>query len=155
MLKKVRYLSKLGKKEMHELIYRLEERNYINGEYILMQQEDTTEMFLLVSGTIEYLTEIDGNQFVLKKLGEGSIINPTNVIIDDLMWVNIRCVTNVKMMVLSNSDLMEVAEMFSGMKRKINNAWSSIDRFGNKFPLDFIQNDQTKCVLKEEDVETD
>ena len=87
---------------MHELIYSLEDRNYVQGEYVLKLQEDTTDMFLLVSGTIEYVTEVDGHEFVVKQLGEGSIINPTNVIADDLMWVNIRCVTNVKMMILSN-----------------------------------------------------
>jgi len=112
-------------------------------------------MFFLVSGTVEYITEIDGNKFVLKKLTEGSIINHTNVIIDDLMWVDIRCATNVKMMVLSNQNLTEVSEMFPSMKRKINHAWSNIDRFGNKFPLDFIPNDQTKSILNEEEVDTD
>jgi len=36
MFKKVEYLSKLGKKEMHELIYRLEERNYLVDDFILL-----------------------------------------------------------------------------------------------------------------------
>jgi CRP-like cAMP-binding protein len=129
---------------MHELIYRLEERDYLQDEYILEHSEDTTDMFLLVNGSVEYITQIDGNDFVLKKLEKGAIINHTNVIIDDLMWVNIRCSSNVKMMILSNRNLTEVQAMFPTMKRKIDFAWSNIDRFGNKFPLDYIQNDQRK-----------
>lgn len=155
MIKRVSYLQSIGKKEMHELIYRLQERNYLVNDFILRKQEDTTEMFLLVSGTVHYVTEIDGHDFVLKELEAGSIINPTNVIIDDLMWVDIKCTSNVKMMVLSNENLMIVANMFQSMKTKINNAWSNIDRFGNKFPLDFIESQQTKSSLTPQEVETD
>jgi len=106
-----------------------------------VEREDTTEIFFLVSGTVEYVTEIDGNDFVLKTLEAGSIINYTNVIIDDLMYVNIRCVTNVKLIVLSNEKLLQISEMFPKMNSKVNSAWNKANAHGNKFALDFIQHD--------------
>ena len=90
MLKKVNYFEKLGKKEMHEIVYRLHMKQYLTGDLILKVQDDTSQLILLVSGSVEYVTECDDNEFVMKILEAGSIINPRNVIIDELMYVDIR-----------------------------------------------------------------
>lgn len=50
---------------------------------------------------------------------------------------------------------MEVTEMFKSLSRKILNASTTIDRFGNKFPLDFIEKDQTKLALTDKEVDSD
>ena len=76
---------------MHEIIYRLHQVKYLANDYVLRPGDDTTQLFLIVSGTVEYVTEVDGNDFVMKILEAGSVINPRNFIVDDLMYIDIKC----------------------------------------------------------------
>jgi hypothetical protein len=104
-------------------------------------QDDTSQLILLVSGSVEYVTECDDNEFVMKILEAGSIINPRNVIIDELMYVDIRCRTNVTTMVLENESLMEVKMMFPALERTLNIHWNDMNRNLNTFPFDWIAHD--------------
>lgn len=45
--------------------------------------------------------------------------------------------------------------MFKSLSRKIMNVSTTIDRFGNKFPLDFIEKEQTKLALTDKEVDSD
>ena len=92
----------------------------------------------MVSGTVEYVTEVDGNEFVMKNLEAGSVINQRNFVVDDVMYINIRCKTNVKVLILETEAINEVRSMFPDLARILNIRWSALNRHINKYPLDYI-----------------
>lgn len=53
-------------------------------------------------GMAEVYTECEGNEFIIDRLYEGSIINYRTFIMEDIMSVNIRAVENVSMLELNH-----------------------------------------------------
>jgi CRP-like cAMP-binding protein len=58
---------------------------------IFKEYENADKIVIICKGTCEVFTTMEGNEFVLERLEEGAVINSRAMIIEDLMYVNIRC----------------------------------------------------------------
>ena len=53
-------------------------------------------------GIVEVYTTFEGNTFILENLEQGSVINPRAFFVEDLMYVDIRCVQHCTLLVLDS-----------------------------------------------------
>ena len=89
-------------------------------------------MYIIVEGWIAFSTFLDGNEFVLERLTRGSIFNNTNFVTEDIMNVNIYCLTPVKLYRISK-------ELFE--KFKYNQDENTIEVMDKKvYHLYYMQN---------------
>ena len=51
-------------------------------------------MYIVTYGSLEVYTYFEGNEFVIERLNQGSIVNSRLIFIDDVMRVNIRTTPN-------------------------------------------------------------
>lgn len=70
---------------------------------------DSTDKIIFVErGQIEVLTEFEGNEFVIERLGPGTVINQKAFWVDDIMSVNMRCGMYTSLFELERKSLDEV-----------------------------------------------
>ena len=104
LIKKVFYF-KAGLKTqdyIHDTIYSLKPVFYERGTIILKEQEVVKTVMFIEHGMVEVYTEFEGNEFLIDRLYEGSVINYRTFLMDDIMSVNIRAVENVNMLELNH-----------------------------------------------------
>ena len=70
---------------------------------IIREYDNCDQIIMIYSGTVEVYSEFEGNEFVLEKLGQGSILNHRAFFMEDLMYVNVRCATPVITYVIDTS----------------------------------------------------
>ena len=63
---------------------------YNNGDEVLKLEQEIDKIIFVVSGCLEVYTEFEGNEFVIEKLKPGSILNYTNIFMDEKMQVSVR-----------------------------------------------------------------
>jgi CRP-like cAMP-binding protein len=99
----------LNKHLFHTIIYNFITKYYLKDMVILReQQDDCNKIIIVVSGILEVFTNFEGNEFIIESLEAGSILNFRNLFTDDLMQVNVRTVTNVQTLELSEDKLREI-----------------------------------------------
>lgn len=100
-------------------------------------QEVKTLMFI-EHGMAEVYTECEGNEFIIDRLYEGSIINYRTFIMEDIMSVNIRAVENVSMLELNHTAFDKMLDEFEGFRKKIMIFQNTMLKKGVRYPLDYI-----------------
>ena len=63
---------------------------YNQGDILIEEEDDIDKIIFVVSGCLEVYTEFEGNEFVIEKLKPGSILNYTNIFMDEKMQVSVR-----------------------------------------------------------------
>lgn len=102
VINKIEFMkSTLNVETLHNLIYKLEKVNYIRGDTIFKAYDGADSILIIGRGFCEVTTYFEGNEFILEKLGQGSAINHRAFFLEDLIYVNIRCATNVTILKLS------------------------------------------------------
>ena len=57
------------------MIYKLERINYQKGDFIVKAYEHADSILIIEKGHCEISTEFEGNEFIIEKLYQGSVIN--------------------------------------------------------------------------------
>jgi CRP-like cAMP-binding protein len=98
----------LNKHLFHKILYNLELK-YYKGNHLLLKEDDECKLiYIVLSGSLEVYTELEGNEFVLEQLMPGSILNHRVIFTDDTMQVNIRTIGNTQLLELSQANLVEI-----------------------------------------------
>jgi CRP-like cAMP-binding protein len=58
------------------------------------------EIIFVESGTLEVLTYMEGNEFVIENLTQGSIINYRSILVQDMINLNMRSLEHTTIQVL-------------------------------------------------------
>jgi signal-transduction protein with cAMP-binding, CBS, and nucleotidyltransferase domain len=83
MLNRLEYFNGIKKETLHQIFYKLSPKVYDSNSFIFSPGEELTKLLLLVNGVVEFVTEFDGNEFVIDRVFSGSIINYRNFFMDD------------------------------------------------------------------------
>ena len=66
------------------------------------------------------MIEVDGVDFVIERLGQGSVINHRLVFTNDLTFMNIRCSKNTTVFLLSKFELLTMLYTFEDLFTKVH-----------------------------------
>jgi len=77
-------------------------------------------MWIVENGHCEVYTEFEGNEFILERLYQGSVINYKTFFMDDLMTVNIRCGSYVNILELTAESFQLIQTNHVTLEKKIN-----------------------------------
>ena len=89
-------------------------------------------------GMAEVYTEFEGNEFIIERLYEGSVINYRTFLMEDIMCVNIRAIENVNMLELTQDVFTRMQDDFEGFKKKIMLFQNTMLKKSVRYPLDYI-----------------
>ena len=108
MMKSVDYLDKAPTDIVLELIWSCEKALFEKDSVILRRDSILDSIYFIEEGKVELSTEFEGNLFVIEKLGPGSVINHRAVFLRDQMYVDIKALTEVKILKLSLDKMMSL-----------------------------------------------
>jgi CRP-like cAMP-binding protein len=71
---------------------------------LLKEMDPTNAMYIVEYGEIEIFLEVDGNEFIIERLSQGSVLNHRVIFTEDNMTVNIRARKPTYIQELSEDD---------------------------------------------------
>jgi CRP-like cAMP-binding protein len=74
----------------------MEPKYYNKGEYVCKIKEVGDTLIIIEKGEIDIKTEMEGNEFMIDRLIPGTVINFRTFLLDDLMDVDMVCVSGCK-----------------------------------------------------------
>ena len=107
-LQKIPYIQGQSKEIMNKLMYSMELQLMDKGEILLKPGDDTNYFYIVESGCIEFVTEFEGNEFILEFLSQGSLINYHVVFSSDQVLLTIRAREHTRLLVASEKMLNEL-----------------------------------------------
>ena len=118
MVKRIEYFDKAPLDIMFDLIFSMKTVIFNKEQMVLTQDQTIDSIYFIEEGKVLVETEFEGNQFVLDKLGPGSIINYRAVFLKDQMFVNMKALTEVKVLVMSLDTLIGLVTKHSEPQKK-------------------------------------
>lgn len=139
-LKKIDYCNNIKKDALTEILYSFNKVTHKAG-HILFKQDQNADCFTIVyEGIVEFYTYFEDSEFVLERLYPGSIYNFRAFFMEDLMYVNARCQTNVALLEISKDKIEKIMENHDDFKRKMLSYQNQILKLEMTYPLDYIVN---------------
>ncbi|KAF8936886.1 hypothetical protein BGZ58_003570 [Dissophora ornata] len=106
-----------AKSDVHGAIHKVEPRTYNLGECIIRRGEIGREMFFIISGVVEILS--DDNLLVLARFREGQFFGEIAVLLDVPRIANVKAVSEVEVFVLTKDNLEAVFQAVPGAAETI------------------------------------
>ena len=100
MLRRVPIFENVGKDFIHEVMYSLKEKFYLEGEYIANMNEDTDKIIFIEKGVVEAILVCEGNEFIVGRYGPGTIMHHDLFLTEDKVYVDLRVHTAAKIQLL-------------------------------------------------------
>ena len=97
-------------------------------------------MIIIAEGTVDVVTSFESNEFIIDKLGRGTVVNYRNFFKRDHNSVTYRCSSDCKVFSLDIEDMNEIIDRNSKKKeiKKIDRYQTKIIKETIKYPLDYI-----------------
>lgn len=102
MLKRVEYLTKHDDEVLFDLMFSLESRSLEKDDMVLAEDSPADALHFIEDGVIDVYTKFEQNEFVIETLYKGSAINHRAFFMQDYMYLNFRCQTDVKLLTLTH-----------------------------------------------------
>ena len=96
-LMKIPYFQNIPKKAFSQLLHSVKRYLMEDGYNFIKPGDLSNELYIIEFGNVEIYTYFEGNKFVLEYLSSGSIINYRAFLMNDIMQVYMKCLSNVKM----------------------------------------------------------
>ena len=100
MIKRVEYLKKHDDEVLFDLMFSLESRSLEKGSIVLDEDRPANAIYFIEEGVLEAYTKFENNEFVIEELHKGSAINHRAFFMQDQMYINIKCQTDAKVLIL-------------------------------------------------------
>ena len=110
MIKRVEYLDKVPDDILFDLIFSLISVSIDKDQPVLNVFDSISSIYFIEEGTVEVWTSFEGNEFRMDTLGPGSVINYRSVFLRDNMYVEMRAITEVKVLQLTLDTLLELTK---------------------------------------------
>lgn len=124
---KISFLKNLSALQFHKLLYSITEMKVTDGEKILKEEDVINHMIIVKSGVLEVSILIDGNPFVLERLGPESVVNYRNIVFDqEIMLVNVTCVETGELLLLQKADIVKIADDNKRFERMFTNQFQAL-----------------------------
>ena len=106
MIKRVEYLDKVPDDILFDLIFNMSTISFEKNQRVLSNNQRITSIYFIEEGMIEVWTSFEGNLFRMDTLGPGTVINYRSVFLKDQMYVEMRAITEVKVLELTLETLL-------------------------------------------------
>lgn len=122
---------------------------------MLMREGANPELIIVCSGLVEIFTCVEGTEFVIERLGPGSVINHRAVFFNEPMRFNIRCAAPSSFYIIAEDFMDFLAEDSTTFLRKIFKFLNALLESDGSYPLDYIKytsNRKKKEVYRREQI---
>ena len=153
---------------LYELIFSLKQVTFDKEQYIAHTNSMIDSIYFIEEGKVEVSTEFEGNTFVFDTLYPGTAINYRAVFLRDTMYVNLRALTDCKLLKISIDELMALVNKFSiythkdksesekkawvrDFSTRVSLAYNRYLKAERSFPLDYLLKYQVKKDYEQED----
>lgn len=143
-LNKIDYFQGINELGFTEIIYNFSKSNYKKDHILFKQNQNADNLSIVWEGIVEFYTDFEGAEFVIERLYSGSLYNFRTFFMEDLMYVNVRCATNVTVFEISKQKIESIMLKHEDFKRKMLSYQNQILKYDKTFPLDYLV-----CVPKE------
>lgn len=139
-MKKIEFCKGLSCAAFIEIMHSFKKSMYKANHQVFKEDQNADNFTIVYEGTLEFYTHFEKVEFILERLYPGSIFNFRTFFMEDLMYVNARCQTNVTLLEISNAKMQEIMEKHDDVRRKMLSYQNQILKFGVSFPLDYLVN---------------
>ena len=108
MIKRVNYLKNIDTEILFDIMFSLKTKSFEPDTIVIAEEEVANSLYFIESGCLEVFTQFEEDEFVLERLYAGSSLNHRCFFMQDLMYVNIRCVKQAKLLELPYKTMKEV-----------------------------------------------
>jgi len=112
----VEYLKNCGDDMIYDIIFSLHQETFEKDSIVLQANQPADKIYFLEEGQIELYTTFEGNDFVIEKLEKGSVLNHRAFFIQDCMYINVRCVTESKLLSLQQDTMKNLIQKYESIK---------------------------------------
>ena len=140
MLKRVEYLTKHDDEVLFDLMFSLESKNLEKDEMVLAEDSPADALLFIEDGVIDVYTKFEQNEFIIETLYKGSAINHRAFFMQDYMYVNFRCRTDAKLLILTHQKIKQMIEKYEekSFGRDLLIYQNKILKQERKFPCDYV-----------------
>lgn len=140
MIKRVEYLAKQDDEVLFDLMFSLEPESFEKDMKVLSEESPANALYFIEEGTVEVYTRFENNEFILEQLHKGSAINQRAFFMQDQMYVNIRCSTDVKLLILTHQKMKELIQKYEDnpFGRDMLIYQNKILKQERKYPCDYV-----------------
>ena len=97
------------------------------------------DMFIVQNGTVEILTEIDGQELVIERLHRGSVINHRSFLFNDVIDSSARCETPASILYMNQRRLQEIRNKSQALDQECSLIeHEMLERDDNAIAIDYI-----------------
>jgi CRP-like cAMP-binding protein len=139
-MSKIEFFNGINPAASTEIMYSFRKSTYKAGHVLFKQDQNADCLTIVYEGIVEFYTHFEEFEFVIERLYSGSLYNFRTFFMEDLMYVNARCETNVTLLEISKSALEEIMEKHDDFKRKMLSYQNQILKFEKAYPLDYLVN---------------
>ena len=121
-------------------MFNLQAKRCEEGAIVLAAEQNANSVLFIEYGIIALFTTFEGNEFEVERLNRGSVINHNAFFMQDQMYVDVKALTEVKILELTITKMNEIRQKHadSSFDLKILTHSSNILKQDKKFPLDYI-----------------
>lgn len=116
MVKQVDYLAACDDTLLNEIIFSLIQTQYEKNSIVLHAKEPADQIYFVEEGVVEVYTQFEGNEFIIDRLPRGSVINHRAFFIQDVLYVNLRCFVDSKLISLTQDSMRTLIHKYEGLK---------------------------------------
>lgn len=94
-IRRIPYFKNISREIMIDMIFKMKEVFHEKNKIIIKRSEEANNIMFIKHGCVEVYMLIDGMEFIIDLLFDGSVINYRHIIIEDFSFVYMRAKTNV------------------------------------------------------------
>ena len=89
-------------------MFNLQSKRCEEGAIVLAAEQNANSVLFIEYGIIALFTTFEGNEFEIERLNRGSVINHNAFFMQDQMYVDIKALTEVKILELTITKMNEI-----------------------------------------------
>jgi CRP-like cAMP-binding protein len=108
------------------------------GEMLISAYQNADSIVIIQKGIVEVYTMFEGNEFVIERLTTGAIINSRNFFMEDLIYVNMRCQTQVTFQQFTRDKFQYICDEHDRFMEHTQKYTMKVMQRNRQFYLDYI-----------------
>ena len=104
----------------------------------MKESDNADSIIMLMHGECEVFATFEGNEFIIERLKQGSILNYRSFFMEDIMYVNVRCTVNCSVLSLNQKVLHEIRDNHAKFAKIFGVYENKLLNKNSKFPIDYI-----------------
>ena len=95
-----------------DIVFNLKILTFRKEDHVMEVKDNIDSIYFIEEGIIDVVTYFEMNEFVIDRLGPGSVINYRAFFLLDQMYVNLKALTEVKILALPLKTLLGLVQKY-------------------------------------------